>query len=136
MAISKKGKRRLSYNGKQYLWWVFEEYDQTEFDGIQIKIIDEDQTVILQYGIEQPEGERYLKVALAKDIGAVHLRCPKFEDENGAISPSGIHKMFEWVQEQGLQSILERVVYAWRSTEQVSDPVEVEKLFKKIKQLL
>ena len=41
MAISKKGKRRITIESRTYFWWIFDEYDQTEFDGIQIKIVAE-----------------------------------------------------------------------------------------------
>ena len=44
MAISKKNKRSTYVDGKEYLWRVFDEYDQTEFDGIQIKAVCSDQT--------------------------------------------------------------------------------------------
>lgn len=79
MAISKKGKRKITIDSKEYFWWIFNEYDQTEFDGIQIKIVDENQSGYLKYGLEQNNDERYLVFALRENEYKVHTYCPKFE---------------------------------------------------------
>jgi len=42
MSISSKNKRRVSVDNKEYLWWVFDEYEQTVFDGIQVKAVCSD----------------------------------------------------------------------------------------------
>ncbi|WP_267876718.1 hypothetical protein [Massilia genomosp. 1] len=36
MAISAKGKRRIAVNERVYLWRIFEKYDQSWFDGVQV----------------------------------------------------------------------------------------------------
>ena len=91
MAISKKGKRKITVNNKIFLWWVYNEQDQIEFDGNQIKLISEDQTVYLKYGLDQIiNNDRYIVVALDQNKYKVHIYCPKFEDENGIIKPSGM----------------------------------------------
>ena len=52
MAINKKRKRKITVDSKKYLWWIFEEYDQTEFDGFQIKIVAENQIGYIKYGLQ------------------------------------------------------------------------------------
>jgi len=96
MAISKKGKRKITIDSKKYLWWVFDEYDQTAFDGIQIKIVDENQIGYFKYGLQQIDKERKVVISLRDEKCLIHVVCPKFEDENGIIKPSGIERLIKW----------------------------------------
>jgi len=96
MAVSKKRKRKITINSKIYFWWIFDEYDQTEFDGIQIKIVTKNQSGYLKYGLEQNNDERYLVFALREDEYKIHKYCPKFENDSGIITPSGIEKLIKW----------------------------------------
>ncbi len=96
MAISKKGKRRITVNGVKYLWWVLEIYDQTVFDGWQVKIIAEDQSIYFQYGFEHNYPDRYLIISLNQTRYKVHVLCPKFEQESALIKPGEIAKLIDW----------------------------------------
>jgi len=96
MAINKKGKRKITVNSKKYLWWVFDEYDQTEFDGLQIKIVAENQIGYIKYGLQQADKERYLVISLRDEKYKIHALCPTFEDENGIIKPAGIAQLIKW----------------------------------------
>jgi hypothetical protein len=98
MGISKKGKRKTIVEGRSFVWWVFEEIDQTEFDGIQVKVVAEDQSLYLKYGLQQNESERYLVMTLKDHTSKIHVRCPKFEDDNGIITSSGIVAMVNWAK--------------------------------------
>ena len=94
MAISKKNKNRTYVDGKEYLWWVFDEHDQTAFDGLQIKAICSDQTHFIKYGLQQDEYDRKVVLALKDYSKLVHLFSPpKFESNNGIITKSGINRM-------------------------------------------
>jgi len=96
MAISKKGKRKITVNSENYLWWIFHEVDQTEFDGIQIKIVAENQSGYIKYGLEQVNEKRYVSIGLNQNKYKVHLHCPKFENNNEIITPSGIEALIKW----------------------------------------
>ncbi|MCJ8155382.1 hypothetical protein MKJ01_16575 [Chryseobacterium sp. SSA4.19] len=96
MAIRSKNKRRVSVDNKEYLWWVFDEYDQTEFDGIQIKAICSDQTHFIKYGLQQEPDDRKLVLAWENYTKLVHLSSPPvFEDNEGIISMAGIKEMIQ-----------------------------------------
>lgn len=97
MAISRKGKRKIVIDSKKYLWWIFDEYDQGVFDGVQIKIVPENQVGYVQYGLQQEDRNRRVVTALREDKYAVGMFCPKFEDEKGIIKPSGIEKLIRWI---------------------------------------
>ena len=80
MAISKKGRRKITVDSKKYVWQVFDEYDQTAFDGIQIKIVDENQIGYFKYGLQQIEEKRKIVISLRDEKYLIHVMCPKFED--------------------------------------------------------
>lgn len=89
-------------DGKEYLWWVFDEYDQTEFDGIQIKAVCADQTHFIKYGLQQKDEDRRLVIALKNYIKLIHLSPPpKFENDQGIITKSGINRMIKWCKQDG-----------------------------------
>jgi hypothetical protein len=96
MTISKKNKSKVIVDGKEYLWWVFDETDQTTFDGIQIKVVSSDQTHFLRYGLQQSDSDRIIVLALTNYTKLVHLSSPKFENEEGIITKSGIGKLIRW----------------------------------------
>lgn len=104
MAISKKNKNRALVDGKEYLWWVFNEVDQTAFDGIQIKAVCADQTHFYKYGLQQEEKDRKLVLALNNYAKLVHLSSPPiFENEEGIITKSGIVRMIKWSKKEDHQ---------------------------------
>lgn len=97
MAISKKNKRTISIFGKVYYWWVFETYDQTTFDGVQVKIVCTNQTHFLSYGLQQSANHRKVVLALQNYAQLVHLSNPPlFEDSKGIITNSGIRRLMQW----------------------------------------
>ena len=115
MAVSKKGKRRITVNGSKYLWWVYEEYDQTAFDGYQVKILSENQSIYFLYGFEHNSKNRFVIMALNQNRLGVHLLCPKFEDESGIIKPSAIKGIIEWCLTYPGQNSVRNIIYAFNS---------------------
>ena len=109
IAVSKKGKNRVEVNGREYLWWVFDEHDQTTFDGVQVKVVSSDQTHIFQYGLQQLDGDRQVVFALRDYKRLVSLTMsPKFENADGIITKSGIKRLIDWCLKGDCQ-----VDYAW-----------------------
>ncbi|KAA0127310.1 hypothetical protein FY557_13075 [Chryseobacterium sp. SN22] len=101
MAISSKNKRRVSVGNKEYLWWVFDEYDQTELDGIQVKAVCSDQTHFIKYGLQQKPDDRKLVLAWENYTKLVHLSSPPvFEDNEGIISTAGVKEMIQWCKKE------------------------------------
>ena len=96
MAISRKGKRNITVDSNKYLWWVFSEFEGIYFYGNQIKIVPENQIGYFQYGLEQDSEGRCLLISLKNGKQEIHMKCPKFEDVDGIIRPSGIEKLIKW----------------------------------------
>ena len=114
MAINKKNKNRAYIDGKEYIWWVFDEYDQSTFDGIQVKAVCSDQSHMIYYGLEQSEVNRKVAIALKNYTKLVHLgNPPRFESEAGILTRSGVVRMIQWCRRDG-----HNILYAvdgWRN---------------------
>lgn len=90
MTISKKNQSKVTVDSK-YLWWVFDEYDQAEFDGVQIKAVCSDQTHFIKYGLNQNFDNRKLVIALKAYTKLVHLSLPpRYENKEGVLTRTGI----------------------------------------------
>lgn len=113
MGISKKGKRKIVIDRRAYLWWVFNEVDQTSFDGDQIKLVAEDQSHAILYGLQQWGESRRIVISLRNDGGIISLDCPVFEDPNGIITPSGIRKLIEWCKVKPDENHTRAIVHAY-----------------------
>ena len=96
MAISAKGKRRISVDGRVYLWRVFNEYDQSWFDCVQVTVAAMDQELFLHYGMEQPEERRTAMVTRGRPERSARIPCPRFEGEDGLLTPRGVRQLIEW----------------------------------------
>lgn len=99
MAISKKGKRKIVVNNQNYLWWGFWEYDQTAFDGNQVKIVADNQSFLFHYGLEQEEERRNI-LLIIRDQRRVWLKAPRFETKKGQISSKGISEIIKWIKNE------------------------------------
>jgi hypothetical protein len=113
MAISKKGKRKIIVDFKTYFWWVFYEYDQTTFDGNQIKIIAKNQIFSILYGLDQNTEKRFVALELYRDKGRIYLEYPKFENDSGIITPSGISKLIQWIFTKPNNDAIRKVTFAY-----------------------
>lgn len=132
MAISRKNKNRVTVGGKEYLWWVFDEYDQTTFDGIQIKAVCSDQTHFIKYGLQQEEDDRKLVLALKDYTQLVFLSSPpKFEDSKGIITKSGIIRMIEWCKQD-----IHQIQYALNGNNNNLNETEKQVLLKEIQKII
>ena len=119
MAISKKRKRRIIVRSRPFLWWAFDEHDQAAFDGLQVKIVAEDQSLFLQYGLAQSADRRFLVIGLRHDAAVLHVRCPAFESSPGRVQPSDIHTLIDWAASMPPECAPDDVVHAHSSKEEV-----------------
>lgn len=132
MPISKKQKRTITVDGKTYLWWVFDEVDQTEFDGMQIKLIAEDQSHYLKYGLEQSDDNRRVVIGLQNAGVLIQLECPKFEDEQGIITPSGIRELIEWCRVRPDENTIRTIKHAYEPKLHRLSEERIRQLYKRI----
>jgi len=103
MAISEKGKRRLTVRNGRYLWYVFDKYDQTAFDGLQVMVTAQDRSLIVHYGIQQPDQSRTAVIRRGIRAPSVRMRCPQFETDDGTMTPHATRKLIEWCLDEAPQ---------------------------------
>ena len=115
MSISPRNKRRITVSNRLYFWWVFNEVDQTAFDGNQIKLVAEDQSHYIKYGLEQSNSDRNAVISLRNEVALIAIACPKFEDDNGIITPGGIRKLIEWCTTRQDEQNLRVITHAYAS---------------------
>jgi hypothetical protein len=73
MAVSKKGRRKVNYKGRQYLWYVQEVDEQLPTEG----------------GFVEPVKERYLRIFDNKKQFIVAYRIPELRDEFALLKVEG-----------------------------------------------
>jgi len=95
MGINTKGKRKITVNSKKYLWWVFNEMNQTEFDGNQIKIVPKFED---ENGIIKPSGiERLIKWCLEKSTDKNRILVHGYNPTIGIIPDEDRAKTLETI---------------------------------------
>jgi hypothetical protein len=105
MAISKKNKRTIKYDGESFLWWL-----NPEFDGegamLSVNIASEDKKFLVKHFIiQQNPQEAYLSVIgeffpslERRTIGHTKVACPSFRSEYGdsAVTPKTVKDILDW----------------------------------------
>jgi hypothetical protein len=95
MAISKKNKRPLTYDGKPLLWWVNPEFDG---DGgmLSVTIASEDGKFLIKHFIVQhTPNESYL---IVQKVNPIRVPCPSFRDSlhDNAVTPRTVKDILDW----------------------------------------
>ena len=99
MTISRKTRRVLELDGREYVWYV--RPDAENFGAITLTVISEDRRFHVQYILGQsPEG-RYVTV-IGREfrdaaVGGVHqrFRSPEFGDGD-TVTPRDVRSLVEW----------------------------------------
>jgi hypothetical protein len=81
MAIAKKNRRCIIVEGREFLWWI---YEDLECGGVvTLSVASLDKRFFVRYAIDQPDEYRHLCVmgpefpSLSREDGSwVHVRCP------------------------------------------------------------
>ncbi len=73
MAVSKKGRRKVNYKGRQYLWYVQEVNEQVPAES----------------GFVEPVQERYLRIFDNKKQFIIAYRIPEPRDESALLKVEG-----------------------------------------------
>lgn len=132
MTVSKKEKGTIVVDGKTYLWWVFDKVDQSPFDDAQIKLISEDQSHYIKYRLEQTDDNRSVVIGLHNNPGHIQLECPKFEDEKGIITLSGIRQLVNWCKAKPDETTIRIIKHAYEPKLHSLSKERIEALYKRI----
>lgn len=97
MAVATKSRRKVTVEGKQYVWYVAENGDGP---GMVLHVISPDKQFIVKYQVDQPTGEEYVVVIGPRFSGAEtggpwkRFLCPRFAEN--AVTPSCVRELIQW----------------------------------------
>jgi hypothetical protein len=108
MSVSRKGKRPISVDGRQYLWWVSQDWEPPYVPsaGTSLTIVDTSGEFGVEYHLGQPSDVRHLVVTGSRfrvsGCGGRHRRflCPIVVD-GPAVTPSTVAELIRWAMDRG-----------------------------------
>jgi hypothetical protein len=110
MAIATKHKRKISVNGRNFLWYVRDDYD--DFFLPILHVISEDKRFIVEYYLKQCDTTRHLVIKGQEFPGlpeAGHCwkraLCPRWEI-GPTVTPASVRQLIEWCFDPDRQLIL------------------------------
>jgi hypothetical protein len=99
MGIAKKRRKKISVEGRIYLWWVQDDRDSND---MVLHVASEDKAFLVKYHLNQPEHTRHIIIMGRRFAGVpeaggpwVRVLCPLWEDA-GIIRPSAIRRLIDW----------------------------------------
>lgn len=105
MAASRKRKRRITVDEREYLWWVVEDHEPpVPSTGHSLKLVDVTGQLFIEYHLGQPadvclvvvHGPRFRSVA---GCGGPQrrFRCPPFAPD-GVVTPAEVAALIRWLE--------------------------------------
>ena len=99
MAVSAKGKRRLTFEGKLYYWYVAEDRDSADY---LLHIVSEDKKLVLEYRVDQISDafiHPKLRVVASPDMKpGIYAFFPPLPDET--VTSTTVAAVLNWYSEQ------------------------------------
>ena len=102
MAVSTKGRRKITVGGRPYVWFVS---DNDEAWWV-LTVISSDKKFLAKYALHQNEGEEYAVILGKQFAGAEtggswrRFLCPRFATE--AVTPGDVRRLIEWCLDERL----------------------------------
>ena len=105
MAISKKYRRTIHYNGEDFLWWVDPEIDYQTADMLRVSIASKDKKFLIKhFALQHNPDEAYLTIigeyfpGLEGTGNHRRLPCPSFKDSlrDNAVTPRTVKDILDW----------------------------------------
>jgi hypothetical protein len=119
MAIARKNRRSIEVEGREFLWWVYEELE--ELAAMTLAVASADKSFLVRYPLHQPDDNRHLTVlgrefpGLLEDRGSwARVRCPALTSGE-VVKPSDARCLIEWC----LHSERELVQVDWKGRDLV-----------------
>jgi hypothetical protein len=100
MAIARKNGRPIHVDGREFLWWVYE--DVEEAAAMTLAVASADKAFLVRYQLHQPDESRQLSV-LGREFPGLpdareawaRVRCPTFASGE-AVTPSDVRALIDW----------------------------------------
>ncbi len=122
MAVRTRGRRKIVVDGRRYIWFVAKPSDYMHiYWNYELRVVSEDKQLYIIYplnphtahiisiyeGIDIPaHDEPPLVFVSGKEIGTmphydIKYRCPRFERDDGAITPQSVKDLIQWCLSDG-----------------------------------
>lgn len=106
MAVSKKGKRKLVYKGRDYYWYMKFTDDWTAaYPGPQLHIISDDKKFIVSYQPQQQNGHPFMIIKKDNIVGLNdkskgwrRVKVPHWQDDE--ITPGFVSNLLDWCYDE------------------------------------
>jgi hypothetical protein len=100
MGIRTKYRRKIIFGGRCFAWYIKEDDD---LPNLVLHVLSEDKQFIVQYQLAQAPENLYITVLGKEFYGAMgtggvwrRFRCPRWDNENGMVTPGTVRKLLEW----------------------------------------
>jgi len=106
MAVSRKRRRPIAIDGREYMWWVTQDDEPPYVPsvGISLKVVDKSGDMYVEYHVGQPadvshvvvKGKRFRAVT---GCGGPHrrFRCPVFA-AGPIVAPAQVAAFIRWIE--------------------------------------
>lgn len=100
MGVAKKGKRKLTVDGRRYLWYIAQDLDAAGM--VALNVLSNDKRFIVRYYLAEPVATRHVVVIGAEFAGHTRTgpgwkryRCPQF-GTSSAVIPADVRSLIMW----------------------------------------
>jgi hypothetical protein len=108
MAISKKGRRRITIGDRLYLWWVCDtDPEYGSGSCLALTVASEDGRFFVRYYLGQKPDRRYLIVQGQEFEGLpeagscwIRVQCPEWQ-AGSSVTPADVRRLVEWCASAG-----------------------------------
>lgn len=112
MAVSKKGKRKLVLEDKEYYWYMkFTDDWMCAYNDPQLHIVSEDKKLVISYQPGQKNDHPFLILKAENVPGLVastrswrRLKVPAWKDDE--ITPGFVRRLLEWCYDENKSIVL------------------------------
>jgi len=100
MALDRKSRRQIDIEGREYFWWVYEEWEDS--GPVTLAVSSADRRFLVRYPIHQSDNGRYLTVVGREFAGLpkrrsgwTRVRCPALTTGD-IVKPSDVRRLIQW----------------------------------------
>lgn len=104
MGVSAKGRRRISYQGQNFVWWVAPDGD--DCDRIYLNIVSEDKSIVLAYRVN---GESFCIISKGRRLhgektsGKWQMCRIPFREPLMIVTPKDVAQMIAWAVDESAE---------------------------------
>jgi hypothetical protein len=100
-AVSRNTKRKIRVDGRLFVWWLYEEWEEP--GPVTLAIASADKRFLLRYQINQPDDDSRYVTVMGRDFmglsqpwsGWIRVHCPVLPRRDD-VRPADVRKLLDW----------------------------------------